>query len=136
MKEPAVSAGFLFLGTVPGIGPLKRTEFDETRKGSSSRSYPQLSATRPLLSSLQGTLSVPDRFQTSFNTALPTRQSEGKRVTVMLEWILILLIVAAVAGLFGMPRLAGVAASGAQLLIFVVLAILLVSLLFGVIAVA
>ncbi|MCX2723954.1 DUF1328 family protein [Roseibium salinum] len=54
----------------------------------------------------------------------------------MLEWILILLIVAAAASLLGLPRLAGVAASGAQILIFVVLAILLISLLFGVVAVA
>jgi uncharacterized membrane protein YtjA (UPF0391 family) len=83
-----------------------------------------------------GTPSFPDRFQSSFNEASPNRETFLRRVTVMLKWILILLIVAAVAGLFGMPRLAGVAASGAQILIFIVLAILLVSLLFGVIAVA
>ena len=54
----------------------------------------------------------------------------------MLEWILILLIVAAIAGLFGFPRLAGAAATGAQILIFIVLVGLALLLLFGILAVA
>ncbi len=43
----------------------------------------------------------------------------------MLEWILILLIVAAVAGLFGMNRLAGVAMTGVKILIAIVLVLFL-----------
>lgn len=54
----------------------------------------------------------------------------------MLEWILILLVVAAIASLFGFTRLAGVAATGAQVLIFIVLLALGLLLLFGVLAVA
>lgn len=54
----------------------------------------------------------------------------------MLEWILILLIVAAIAGLLGFPRLAGAAATGAQVLIFIVLIVLGLLLLFGVLAFA
>jgi uncharacterized membrane protein YtjA (UPF0391 family) len=52
----------------------------------------------------------------------------------MLKWILILLAVAAIASLFGMPRLAGAAATGAQVLIVVAL-ILFILLLFGVFAI-
>lgn len=52
----------------------------------------------------------------------------------MLKWILILLAVAAIASLFGMPRLAGAAATGAQILIVIVL-ILFILLLFGAIAI-
>jgi uncharacterized membrane protein YtjA (UPF0391 family) len=54
----------------------------------------------------------------------------------MIEWILILLVVAAVAGLLGMPRLAGAAATGAQILIVVVLIGLGLLLLFGILAIA
>ena len=54
----------------------------------------------------------------------------------MLEWILILLIVAAVAALLGFPRLAGAAATGAQILIFIVLIGLGLLLLFGILALA
>ena len=53
----------------------------------------------------------------------------------MIKWILILLIVAAVASLLGFPRLAGAAATGARLLIGIVL-ILFLLVLFGLIVVA
>ena len=53
----------------------------------------------------------------------------------MLEWILILLAVAAIAALLGFGRLAGVALTGAKILIFVAL-ILFLLVLFGVIALA
>jgi uncharacterized membrane protein YtjA (UPF0391 family) len=43
----------------------------------------------------------------------------------MLKWILILLIVAAVASLLGMPALAGAAATGAKILIGIVLILFL-----------
>jgi uncharacterized membrane protein YtjA (UPF0391 family) len=52
----------------------------------------------------------------------------------MLRWILILLIIAAVASLLGFPMLAGAAATGARLLIGVVLVLFLL-VLFGLIAV-
>lgn len=52
----------------------------------------------------------------------------------MLEWILILLAVAAIASLFGLPRLAGAAATGAQALIVIAL-ILFVLVLLGVVAI-
>lgn len=54
----------------------------------------------------------------------------------MLEWILILLIVAAIASLLGFTRLAGAAATGAQVLIFIVLLGLALLLVFGILAVA
>ncbi|MCO5080973.1 MAG: DUF1328 domain-containing protein [Rhizobiaceae bacterium] len=47
----------------------------------------------------------------------------------MLKWILILLIAAAVLSLLGFPRLAGVAATGARLLIALVLILFLLVLL-------
>lgn len=47
----------------------------------------------------------------------------------MLKWILILLIVAAVASLLGFPALAGAAATGARLLIGIVLVLFLLMLL-------
>ena len=53
----------------------------------------------------------------------------------MLKWIIILLIVAAVASLLGFTRLAGAAATGARLLIGIVLVIFLLVVL-GVIAIA
>jgi len=53
----------------------------------------------------------------------------------MLKWILILLVVAAVASLLGFHSLAGAAATGAKILIGIVL-ILFLLLLFGIIAVA
>ena len=53
----------------------------------------------------------------------------------MIQWILILLIVAAVAGLLGFGRLSGAALSGAKLLIGVVLVLFLLAVL-GIIAIA
>jgi uncharacterized membrane protein YtjA (UPF0391 family) len=53
----------------------------------------------------------------------------------MIKWILILLVVAAVASLLGFHTLAGVAATGARILIGVVLVLFLL-VLFGVIAIA
>ena len=52
----------------------------------------------------------------------------------MLKWILILLVVAAIASLLGMPRLAGAAAFGARLLIGIVLIVFILVLL-GLVAV-
>jgi uncharacterized membrane protein YtjA (UPF0391 family) len=63
------------------------------------------------------------------------RAFEEKWRFVMLKWILILLAVAAIASLLGLPRLAGLAAGGAQLLIVVVL-VLFILILFGLITVA
>lgn len=54
----------------------------------------------------------------------------------MLKWILILLIIAAIASLLGFTRLSGAAMTGARILIFIVLIGLALLLLFGVIAVA
>ena len=51
------------------------------------------------------------------------------------QWILILLIIAAVASLLGFPMLAGAAATGARLLIGVVLVLFLL-VIFGLIAVS
>ncbi|WP_276200660.1 DUF1328 family protein [Chelatococcus sp. XZ-Ab1] len=53
----------------------------------------------------------------------------------MLKWILILLVIAAVASLLGFHALAGAAATGARILIAVVLVLFLL-VLFGVIAIA
>ncbi|KJS09285.1 MAG: DUF1328 family protein [Hoeflea sp.] len=53
----------------------------------------------------------------------------------MIQWILILLIVAAVAGLLGFGRLSGAALSGAKLLIGIVLVLFLLAVL-GIIAIA
>jgi uncharacterized membrane protein YtjA (UPF0391 family) len=53
----------------------------------------------------------------------------------VIHWILILVIIAAVASLLGMPRLAGTAAAGARILIGVVLVIFLL-VVFGLLAVA
>ena len=53
----------------------------------------------------------------------------------MIEWILILLAVAAVAALLGFGRLSGLALTGAKLLILIVLVLFLL-LLFGVFALA
>jgi uncharacterized membrane protein YtjA (UPF0391 family) len=53
----------------------------------------------------------------------------------MLKWILILLVVAAVAGLLGFNRLSGAALTGAKFLIAVVLILFLLVIL-GIIAVA
>jgi len=53
----------------------------------------------------------------------------------MLKWILILLVVAAIAGLLGFNTISGAALTGAKLLIAIVL-ILFLLLLFGVIAIA
>ena len=51
----------------------------------------------------------------------------------MLEWILILLVVGAIAALLGFNTISGVALTGARILIFVVL-ILFLLFLFGVLA--
>ncbi|MBJ6372178.1 DUF1328 domain-containing protein [Sedimentitalea arenosa] len=53
----------------------------------------------------------------------------------MLEWILILLVVAAIAAMLGFGRLSGVALSGAKILIVVALILFLLMLL-GVFAIA
>ncbi|MCA0206717.1 DUF1328 domain-containing protein [Pararhodobacter sp.] len=53
----------------------------------------------------------------------------------MLKWILILLAVAAIAGLLGFGRISGVALTGAKVLIVVAL-IMFLLLLFGVVAIA
>lgn len=53
----------------------------------------------------------------------------------MLKWILILLAVAAIAGLLGFGRISGVALTGAKVLIVVALLMFLL-LLFGVVAIA
>ncbi|MBB4016695.1 uncharacterized membrane protein YtjA (UPF0391 family) [Chelatococcus caeni] len=53
----------------------------------------------------------------------------------MLKWILILLVVAAVASLLGFHALAGAAATGARILIAIVLVLFLL-VLFGVVAIA
>jgi uncharacterized membrane protein YtjA (UPF0391 family) len=54
----------------------------------------------------------------------------------MIEWILILVIVAAVAGLLGFPRIAGAAWTGASIMAIIVLVVLALLLLFGVLAIA
>lgn len=53
----------------------------------------------------------------------------------MIEWILILLAIAAVAALLGFDRLSGVALSGAKLLVVIVLVLFLL-VLFGIISLA
>lgn len=53
----------------------------------------------------------------------------------MIEWILILLAIAAIAALLGFGRLSGLALSGAKILIAIVL-ILFLLVLFGIIALA
>lgn len=53
----------------------------------------------------------------------------------MLKMIIILLIIAAVASLFGLPRLAGTASSAAQILIFVALVVFLL-VVFGLVSIA
>ncbi|WP_306117161.1 MULTISPECIES: DUF1328 family protein [unclassified Roseitalea] len=53
----------------------------------------------------------------------------------MIEWILILLVIAAVAGLLGFGRLSGIALTGAKILIAIVLVLFLL-VLFGIIAIA
>jgi uncharacterized membrane protein YtjA (UPF0391 family) len=52
----------------------------------------------------------------------------------MIEWILILLVIAAVAALLGMDRVSGAALTGAKWLAIIVLVILLLLLLFGFVA--
>lgn len=53
----------------------------------------------------------------------------------MLQWILILLIVAAVAGLLGFGRLSGAALTGAKILVVIVLVLFLLAVL-GIIVIA
>jgi len=53
----------------------------------------------------------------------------------MIQWILILLIVAAVAGLLGFGRLSGAAMTGAKVLIGIVLVLFLLAVL-GILAIA
>lgn len=52
----------------------------------------------------------------------------------MLKWILVFLVIAAIASLLGFHRVAGAAATAAKFLIFIVLLLILVLLLFGVLA--
>lgn len=54
----------------------------------------------------------------------------------MVEWILILVIVAAVAGLLGFPKIAGAAWTGASVLAIIVLLGIALLLIFGFIVVA
>jgi uncharacterized membrane protein YtjA (UPF0391 family) len=54
----------------------------------------------------------------------------------MLEWVLILLIVAAVASVIGLPRVAGASAGIAQVLVIFTLVVMLVYLVVGLFAVA
>lgn len=53
----------------------------------------------------------------------------------MIKWILILLVVAAIAGLLGFDRLSGAALTGAKILVGIVLILFLLAIL-GLIAVA
>ena len=57
------------------------------------------------------------------------------RVYPMIQWILILLIVAAVAGLLGFGRLSGAALTGAKFLVGLVLILFLLAVL-GIVAIA
>jgi uncharacterized membrane protein YtjA (UPF0391 family) len=59
-----------------------------------------------------------------------------RKDVVVLEWILTLLVIATAATLFVFPKLAGASSSVAQVLVFIVLAVLLVYLVVGVFAVA
>jgi hypothetical protein len=54
----------------------------------------------------------------------------------MIEWIIILVIVAAVAGLLGFPRIAGAAWTGASVMAIIVLIGIGLLLLFGILAIA
>jgi uncharacterized membrane protein YtjA (UPF0391 family) len=63
----------------------------------------------------------------------PEREDTGGKS--MIKWILILLVVAAVASLLGFTRLAGAAATGAKILIAIVLVLFLLVIL-GIIAIA
>jgi uncharacterized membrane protein YtjA (UPF0391 family) len=60
----------------------------------------------------------------------------GRKDVVVLEWILTLLVIAAASTLFVFPRLAGASSSVAQVLVFIVLAVLLVYIVVGMFAVA
>ena len=53
----------------------------------------------------------------------------------MLQWILILLVVAAIAAILGFNSISGIALTGAKLLILIVLALFLL-MLFGIIVIA
>jgi uncharacterized membrane protein YtjA (UPF0391 family) len=53
----------------------------------------------------------------------------------MIEWILILLAIAAIAAFFGMSRVSGIALTGAKILIVIALVVLLLIVL-GIIAIA
>ena len=54
----------------------------------------------------------------------------------MIEWIIILVIIAAVAGLLGFPKVAGAAWTGASVLAVIVLIGLALLILFGVLVIA
>jgi uncharacterized membrane protein YtjA (UPF0391 family) len=56
--------------------------------------------------------------------------------SAMIEWIIILVIVAAVAGLLGFPKIAGAAWTGASVMAIIVLVGIGLLLLFGILAVA
>lgn len=60
----------------------------------------------------------------------------NRKDIVVLEWILIFLLIAAAPSVLGLPKLAGASASVAQLLVFIVLAVMLVYLVVGMFAVA
>lgn len=62
-------------------------------------------------------------------------RDQSQVFVLMIKWILILLVIAAVASLLGFGRLAGAAATGAQILIGIVLVLFLL-VIFGVIAIA
>lgn len=60
---------------------------------------------------------------------------EHAKELIMLQWILVLLAIAAIAALLGFGRLSGVALTGAKILIVIALIIFLL-VLFGVVAIA
>jgi hypothetical protein len=72
-------------------------------------------------------------FQPQSVAQLGRKAFEGN---AMIEWIIILVIVAAVAGLLGFPKIAGAAWTGASILAIVVLIGIGLLLLFGILAVA
>tara|TARA_R110002124_G_scaffold111313_1_gene265013 strand:+ start:5915 stop:6118 length:204 start_codon:yes stop_codon:yes gene_type:complete len=63
------------------------------------------------------------------------RLATHKKELVMIKWILILLVVAAIAGLLGFGRLSGAALTGAKILIGIVLILFLLAI-FGLVALA
>jgi uncharacterized membrane protein YtjA (UPF0391 family) len=74
-----------------------------------------------------------DALSVALASGAPPGAKAGEKQ--MLKWILILLVVAAVAGLLGMNSLAGAAMTGAKVLIAIAL-ILFLLVLFGLVAIA